>query len=295
MNAAPSPVDAELPLPSRRRLYRSYALVTALLLIFGLIRLPLETALTREHHQASFGNVQLNLSLRSKIGQLGFLAALSGFRTLVADLLWIQAHTAWERVEYGTMYFMFNTVTTLAPHNVNFWDVSSWHMAYNASVAVMNDPKEKRIAVKLKKQHEYFLIGKDFLERGIANNPKAYVLHQSLGAIYRDKLKDDWNAFLEYDKAAACPHAPTYEKRFAAYELSKVPGHEREAYDRLKKLYDMGPQERLPTLEKDLQRMEEVLNIPEDQRVYKTPVKNPLDEIDQKLGVPEEQRVYKTP
>ena len=295
MPAATPTDETGLPLPSRKPQYKAYALATALLLVFGAIRLPLEMALTREHRQASFGNVQLNLGLRSKIGQLGFLAALSGFRTLVADLLWIQAHTAWERVEYGTMYFMFNTITTLAPHNVGFWDGAAWHMAYNASVAVMNDPKEKRIAVKLKKQREYFMVGREFLEHGIANNPKAYILHQNLGAIYRDKLNDNWNAFLEYDKAAACPNAPTYEKRFAAYELSKVPGREKEAYERLRRLYDMGEQERLPSIERDLKRMEEVLNLPEEKRIYKTPILNPLDVIGQKLGVPKEQRVYKSP
>ena len=32
------------------------------------------------------------------------------------------------------MNLIFQTVTTLAPHNVNFWEMSAWHMAYNASV-----------------------------------------------------------------------------------------------------------------------------------------------------------------
>ncbi len=275
-----------LPTVNRRRLYQTYVLVAVMLLGFGALRWPMEARLTQENRAAFFGDVQLNLSLRAKIGQLGFLAALSGFRTLVADLIWIQAHTAWEKVEYGSMNLMLNTVTTLAPHNVNFWEMSSWHMAYNASVAAMNDPKEKKIAVKLKRQREYFMIGKDFLERGIVNNPQAYVLHQSLGAIYRDKLQDHWDAFLQYDQAAKLPNAPTYEKRFAAYELAKVPGQEREAWERLRKLYDMGERERLPTLEKSLKAMEEALHLPEDERVYKTPIVNPLDTIREKLRVP---------
>ena len=278
-----------------RRVYASYAAVVALLLVFGAIRLPLETTLTREHRNANFGNVKLNLSLREKVGQLGFLAALSGFRTLVADLLWIQAHADWERVAYGSMNLIFNTVTTLTPRNVNFWDMSSWHMAYNASVAALDDRKEPKLAIRLKNQHQYFLIGMDFLKRGIANNPDSYVLHQSLGNIYRDKLSDYCDASQEFAKAAAFPNAPTYEKRFAAYALSQCPGHEREAWDHLRKLYDVGPQERLPTLEKDLKAMEQALNLPEDQRIFKTPVENPLKTIEEKLQVPPEQRVYKTP
>lgn len=293
---ASSNLDAEgLPVISRRQSYVAVSLVSLLLLAFGGVRVPLETRLTQQEQVAGFRDKNLNLGLRAKIGQLSFLAALSGFRTLVADLLFLKAQTAWERVEYGTMHFLFDTVTTLAPHNINFWDMSAWHMAYNASVAVMNDPKNKKIAYRVKLQHEYFLLGKDYLERGIANNPDSYLLHQNLANIYRDKLKDPYQASLEYDKAAASPGAPTYEKRFAAYELSQSSGHEREAWQRLRKLYDMGDQERLPTLEKDLKAMEEALNLPEDQRIYKTPIFNPLDVIADKLHVPMEQRVYKAP
>ena len=253
------------------RTIRRFTAVTLLLLVFGALRLPLETRLTRQRQADSLGSAKINLSLRAKIGQLGSLAALSGFRTLVADLLWIDAHTAWERVEYGRMNLIFQTVTTLAPHNVNFWEMSAWHMAYNASVAAMEDRKEPKLVIRKKHQHEYFLLGKDYLEQGIVNNPSSYLLYQNLGNIYRDKLDDHWNAFRCYDKAKDMPGAPTYEKRFAAYELSKCPGQEFQAWVRLRTLYDLGPQERLPTLEKDLRSMEEKLHLPAEQRVYKAP------------------------
>ena len=253
------------------RSIRRIALVLVLLLAFGAVRVPLETRLTREHQAADFGNVKLNLGLREKIGQLGFLAALSGFRTLVADLLWIDAQAAWERVEYGRMNLIFQTVTTLAPHNITFWQMASWHMAYNASVYVMDDKKQPNLARRKKAQREYFLLGKDYLEQGIANNPHSYLLYEHLGSLYRYKFSDHWNAFLNYDKAKDAPNAPTYEKRFAAYQLSETPGHELEAWKRLRALYDMGPQERLPTLETDLRLMEEKLRLPPEQRVYKRP------------------------
>ncbi len=92
-----------------------------------------------------------------------------------------------------------------------------------------------------------------------------------MGNIYKDKFQDHWNASLAYAVAAKCPGALTYLKRFSAYQLSEAPGHEREAWQRLRTLYDEGPQERLPTLETDLRRMEEKLGLPPEQRVYKTP------------------------
>ena len=247
------------------------AAVALLLVAFGAARLPWEARLTREHQAASFSTVKLNLGLRAKIGQLGFLAALSGFRTLVADLLWIDANTAWQRVEYGRMNLMFQTVTTLAPHNVDFWEQSAWHMAYNASNYARDNPNQPKKAIRDKEQHAYFLLGIDYLEQGIVNNPRAYLLYQNLGTIYRDKLHDHYNASLAFDQAKDAPQAPAYEKRFAAYELSQTPGHELQAWIRLFALYAMGPQERLPTLEKHLREMEEKLQLPPELRVYKTP------------------------
>ena len=286
----------DLRLGSSRRLYFSYVLAAAVLLGFGAFRLPVETRLAREQRGGLAGGaVSVDLSLRAKLGQLGFLAALSGFRTLVADLLWIQANADWQQVEYGPMNLIFDTVTTLTPHNINFWDESSWHMAYNASVAAMNDSRQPKIAIRKKLQQQYFMIGVDFLRRGIANNPGSYLLHQSLGIIYRDKLNDPCDASVEFDKAAALPGAPSYTKRFAAYVLSICPGHERQAWEKLRGLYDMGPQERLPTLETDLRKMEEALNLPEDQRVFKAPTQNPVKTIEEKLQIVPEQRVDKAP
>ncbi len=253
----------------RIRIIRRFVSVLLLLLAFGMARLPVETRLTLEHQQADFSNAKLSLGLRAKIGQLGFLAALSGFRTLVADLLWIDAQSAWERVEYGRMNLIFQTVTTLAPHNITFWQMASWHMAYNASVYVMGDKNQPSLARRTKAQREYFLLGKDYLEQGIANNPKSYLLYEHLGSLYRFKFADHYNSYLAYDKAQGMANAPAYEKRFAAYELSQCPGHELEAWKRLRTLYDMGPQERLPTLEKDLRLMEDKLQLPAEQRVYK--------------------------
>ncbi len=250
---------------------RRYAAGAALVVAFGLARLPFERALARERVANSVNSVALDLGVREKVTQNEFIAALGGFRSLVADVLWIEANSDWERVEYGKMNLKFSTVTTLVPHNVMFWDMAGWHMAYNASVAVMEDRNEPKIAVRKKRQREYFLLGKDYIERGIANNPHSAVLNHQLGEILQRKFEDHLGASAAYDRAAACPDALTYEKRMAVYELAKVPGHEREAWQRLRALYDLGPQERLPTLEKDLKELEDKLHLPPEQRVYKAP------------------------
>ncbi|MBA3650221.1 MAG: hypothetical protein H0W66_01755, partial [Chthoniobacterales bacterium] len=71
-----------------------------------------------------------------------------------------------------------------------------------------------------------------------------------------------------YARAAALPGAPEYDKRFAAYELSFAPGHEREAYAALRRLYDEGEHhQRLPTLLTRLKFLEEKLAIPLYERI----------------------------
>jgi hypothetical protein len=238
-----------------------------ILLLFGVIKLPLEVRLNEEHRAAFFHGAKLNLGLRQQIGQLSFLAALGGFRAAVADGLWIQAHMDWTRTEWGKMLLLFNEVTALQPRNIMFWDSSAWHMAYNASAAAIQDTSQPRMALRLKHQHEYFLIGKDLLERGIQNNPDKYKLYESLANVLRDKLQDHCGAAVQYAKASNFPDSPGYEERFAAYELSHCPGHEREAYNQLLRLYRMGQKEWLPTLLSRLKSLQETLNIPPDQRI----------------------------
>jgi hypothetical protein len=244
-----------------------WVLVLALLFGFGAAALPLEQNLAAEHQRLHFRPVEFNADLREQIGQLGFVAALSGFRSLVADVLFLQAHVAWERTEWGRVLLLFRQVTALQPRSVLFWDMAAWHMAWNASVAALNDPAQPRAALRIKAQREYFAIGRDFLERGIRNNPEKPQLYESLARLYKDKYNDHARASEFFAKAAAQPGAPSYDKRFAAYELSYCEGRENEAYGQLRRLYDVGPNERLPTLITRLKFLENKLNIPADQRI----------------------------
>jgi hypothetical protein len=246
---------------------RRTAVVILGLLLFGAARLPMEHALTETHRELHFRAVDFNLDLREQLGQVGFVAALSGFRSLVADALFLQAHVAWERTEWGRVLFLFRQVTTLQPRALLFWDMAAWHMAWNASTAAMNDPAQPRLALRVKAAREYFQLGKDFLERGIKNNPERPELYEALARLYRDKYEDHEHASEFFAKAAVLPGAHSYARRFAAYELAQCSGREREAYDQLHALYDSGEQERLPTLLHRLKELEIKLNIPPDQRV----------------------------
>jgi hypothetical protein len=235
--------------------------------LFGAAKMPAEQSISSAHRSLHFRTVDFDPGLREQIGQLGFIAGLSGFRALVADVLFVQAHVAWERTEWGRVLLLFRQVTTLQPRSILFWDMAAWHMAWNASAAAMRDSTQPRLALRIKAQREYLQLGKDFLEQGIRNNPERPQLYEALARLYRDKYNDHEHAAEFFEKAAALPGAPSYAKRFAAYELSHCDGRERAAYDRLSALYASGARERLPTLIRRLKDLEIKLDIPLDQRI----------------------------
>jgi len=248
---------------------KRFLVVAIVLLVFGAAKVPAEHALSLSQQRLRL-TAPLNLELRQQLGQLGFVAAFSGFRAVVADLLFIQAHVAWEETEWGRVLLLFRQATTLQPRSVLFWDMAAWHMGWNASVAAMNDPSQPRPALRVKTQREYLSIARDFLERGIQNNPDRPQLYESLGRLYKEKYNDHLRASEYFAQAARLPGAPSYDKRFAAYELSYCEGREAEAYEALRRLYDLGERERLPTLITRLKVLEEKLSVPPEQRIPET-------------------------
>jgi hypothetical protein len=243
------------------------AIIIVAVLAFGAMRWPIEHALLETQHRFHFRDVDFNLGLREQLSQLGFVAALSGFRSVVADAFFIQAHVAWERTQWSRVLLLFRQTTTLQPRAVLFWDMAAWHMAWNASTAALNDPAQPREALRIKTAREYFQLGRDFLERGIKNNPDRPELYEALARLYRDKYEDHARASEFFAKAAELPGARSYSRRFAAYELAQCPGRERDAYEQLRGLYNRGEQERLPALLRRLKELEIKLNIPPDQRI----------------------------
>lgn len=240
--------------------------VAAALVLFGLVRLPLERSLESAQRAAFIRPEPPSLGVRDQLGQLSYAAALSGFRSLVAAFLWIEAHTAWEQTAWGKMAGLFRTVTALQPRSLVYWDLSSWHMAWNAATAARQNPKEPSEFLRRRAEREYQMLGREFLEKGIANNPDRYLLQERMGILLRDKFSDHAGAAEAFGKAAAMDEAPPYLKRLAAYELASVGGKEREAYEKLCEIYDLGAEERKPRVLTLLHELEQKLGIPDDQR-----------------------------
>jgi hypothetical protein len=243
--------------------------ILGLLAGFGCLKTVAEHHLLTVQRSAGFQLATLSGQTRTQLGQTGFVAALSGFRALMADLLWIRAGSAFDRTEWPRMQMLLHAATQLQPRAVVFWEMAHFHMAYDAAHSMrLNVRQQPSSALRRAAELEYIRIGEDFLKEGITYNLESATLWQRLAELYSRRKNDPVNASEAYAEAARKPGALKFLRRMSAYELAKVPGKEREAYERLRALYLEGEQERLPKLVRLLGQLEEKLAVPESSRVY---------------------------
>jgi hypothetical protein len=244
-------------------------LLVLTLLGFGLLKTPLEQALVAAQRAHGFQLAELSLSTREQLGQAGFVAALSGFRAVRADMLWIRAGTAFEQTAWSRMELLLRSATQLQPKATQFWEMAQYHMAYDAATSARyNEKALPSSALRRKAEMQFIRIGEGFLKDGLAFNPQSARLWERLGDLYSRRLENHLLASEAYTKASLAPKSPSYLRRFAAYELAKIPGQEAAAYQRLKELYLEGSAQRLPTLVRLVSELEEKLAVPQDQRAY---------------------------
>lgn len=243
------------------------------ILVFGGARLPFERHLAAMQNAAGFRTTKLDLTLREQLGQMGFVASLSGFRSLIAAYLFLEAYDAWTTPigdtgqQWSRMANLLRTITTLQPKSEMYWDMAAWHMAYNASVAALEDERQPSEPLRRRAQRQYWDLGKKFIEDGIANNPRSPKLRATLARILLEKYDDHCAAADAFAAAAAQPGALPYLRRAAAYELAKCEGREQEAYKALLDLYNGGDSERTPSVIASIKRLEDKLGIPPEQRI----------------------------
>ena len=260
---------------------RMKLLVAILLFGIGLALLPVENVIRNERLQLKYGGARVTFELREAIGQNLAIALLAGMRGVVADFLWLQSHTFWEKKEWLRQYRNIEVVVTLQPQSVLFWDLGHWHMVWNIGYGARSDPKNRTQAEGIKREREWHEKGRAFLERGIENNPNRYDLYFLMGFLYYEKLRrdcDDPSCEMEayckaaqyFGKAASFSNAPQYVTRLYPRALEKC-GQLNASYAEWKKLWvqDHSKAPQLWSLiEREIRHLEDELKIPNDQRVF---------------------------
>ncbi len=120
----------------------------------------------------------------------------SGFRSQVANLLWMQYDEYSDKGESQRVIPIMEAVVTLDPQFIDAWSTTGWHWAFNlyadASDKTVNpdagDPRKVRI-----QQDKCLNIGLDYLTRGSAANPETYRLWFENGytRAYKAGIQDD--------------------------------------------------------------------------------------------------------
>jgi hypothetical protein len=249
---------------------RNRLLAALVIVIPALLLMPLDRRIEKQRRELKYGGMRMTREMRDQIGQGMAIGLLAGFRGVVADFLWIQAHAFWEKHEWLRQYRNMQLVTFLQPQSTMFWDTGAWHMAWNIGYAVSVDPSNATHAVGLMRQREWWDKAKEFLERGIENVPNQYELYFSLGWLYMQKYKDPCRAAEQFSIAASFPDAPTYVERLYARNAEQC-GFVQEAYADWKRIWNEDHSkvnQPWSSVEREIRRLENELNIPEKERVF---------------------------
>lgn len=66
----------------------------------------------------------------------GVIAALGGFRSLVAEAIWFRADRLQDEGRFGELVQLTSLLTYLEPHDAEVWNYASWNLAYNISARI---------------------------------------------------------------------------------------------------------------------------------------------------------------
>ena len=223
---------------------KRYSVLILAILAAGGLRMPIEEQLTDDLLEAGLLQPKIEKRTGEKIGQTFFAVSLGGLRTLVATVLNLRAFTFFTEQRWGEVGDTFELIVDLAPRTRYYWDTGSWHQSYNAASFYLYGSELPPLRRKAN-WRACILRGREFLERGIRNNPNDPILKLRLGTLLSDSNKiaafgDPGEAYEKayeaYMSAVNTPNSPVFAKRFALYSLARVPGREKEALEMLKEI-----------------------------------------------------------
>ncbi len=261
--------------PLALRLRRA-ALVALLLGLWAPFKIVWEQQISRQQDELRYRGVTVTRALRDELGQGLTIGVLSGMRSVVADLIWLNVTTAWENQEWFRMGGYINLCTALQPRAPVFWDLGGWQLAWNASVAAAQDHREPNELRRIKASRFWIDKGLDVYLRGLANNPQYWRLWQDTAMLYDQRLKDYAKAAYYYKEASRSPNAPVYLERFPAIMFDKYHGNnDQAAYAEWKELWErLTPEQRemkehwKEKIEENIRRLEQKLSVPKEKRIF---------------------------
>lgn len=225
--------------------WKRNCILAVAILAFGAARMPFEAGLLKNLQAEGLSPGKLEIPNKERLGQTFAAVAMGGLRTLVASFYNLRAFGFFEDRKWDRVADTYETIVALAPRTTYYWETGAWHSAYNSASFYLNDSTLPPLRRKQAWRNAIFR-GRDFLERGIKNNPGDWNLQAYLGFILSDANKfpafpNPDEAFFAaseaYRKAADTGQARDYVRRQQFYALARVQGKEKEALELARTLY----------------------------------------------------------
>ncbi len=228
-----------------------------------LLRLPVSAL---KSHELSSGLLRQPVQLNRKDAlsqQLTFFS-LGGLRSLAAEVLTLDATGAWIERDWPRLQQRWEAITNLNPQRINYWISAARDMGINAAADLSND-KTRSVHERAVLSRTYFERGVRFLQDGIANNPNNALLYAHLGDLLSDLYRrPQFAAAAEAYAKAVQLGAPEIYRRQYFYNLCRIRGREKEAWELGKALYT-NPRNRMPSVRSLLFVLQQKLNIPAEE------------------------------
>lgn len=251
---------------------RLWVVCLLVLLVAGVVLSPLQN---RVWPQVKASQPELNLAqVEGALGQGVVIGILGGFRTLLADIVFLRANYFWERKDRAATEALINLTTSVDPRPMFFWqngsrmvayDIPVWRVQEAGGLDKVSTEQADRIYAEQADR------GMAIMHRAAQFHPGDYRVPLEIAQIYSNKLKDDEKAAEYYLKAWEMPNAPYYTARIYA-ELLRRLDRKREAYDFLRKLYDQAmasgdPRANSQVILERIRDLEKELNLPSLERL----------------------------
>lgn len=255
---------------------RLWLVCIVVLLVVGFVLSPLQN---RVWPTIKASQPELNLAqVEGALGQGVVIGVLGGFRTLLADIIFLRANYFWERKDRAATEALINLTTAIDPRPMFFWqngsriiayDIPIWRIREAGDFENISDEESNRIYAEQAER------GMAMMRRAAMFHPQDYRVPLEIAQIYNNKLKDEEKAAEYYLKAWEMPNAPYYTARIHA-ELLRRQGKNAEAYAFLRKLYETAqdegdPRANTPVILERIRDLEKELNVASFDRLKQQP------------------------
>ena len=183
--------------------------------------------------------------LDTRAGSGLIFGILGGFRTLVADVMWLRMHEAWMDKDLAETEALINLTVLIDPRPFTFWQAGShtiafdmpvWRIRQGGGESIMPESLQSTI------REEQGLRSVRFLEQGAAIHPDDPRFPIEIGKIYLNAVKDEAKTIEYFRKAWEMPNRPYYIGRLLARVLENA-GQPREALEVLYQDYERLPKD----------------------------------------------------